>query len=128
MTVREDDSRMRRIALSLVKRDTASKQSLKRRRRICGYENEYLERLPFNSDSVLAPRPPSLRRPWLLHQRAESAPIVGATKMKHLEEAIAAVDIELSAEEMRRLEEPYVVHPVLMPGAAQAQKAEAGKR
>jgi aryl-alcohol dehydrogenase (NADP+) len=65
---------------------------------------------------------------WLLHQPAVSAPIVGATKMKHLEEAIAAVDIELSAEEMRRLEEPYVVHPVLMPGAAQAQKAEAGKR
>jgi aryl-alcohol dehydrogenase-like predicted oxidoreductase len=48
--------------------------------------------------------------------------------MKHLEEAIAAVDIELSAEEMRRLEEPYVVHPVLMPGAAHAQTAEAGKR
>jgi aryl-alcohol dehydrogenase (NADP+) len=65
---------------------------------------------------------------WLLHQPAVSAPIVGATKMKHLEEAIAAVDIELSAEEMRRLEEPYVVHPVLMPGAAHAQTAEAGKR
>lgn len=71
MTFREDDSRMRRgysaenfammrrIALSLVKRDTTSKRSLKRRRRICGYDNEYLERLLFNSDSVLAPRPPS---------------------------------------------------------------------
>ena len=71
MTFREDDSRMRtgysaenfammrRIALSLVKRDTTSKRSLKRRRKICGYDNEYLERLLFNSDSALARRPPS---------------------------------------------------------------------
>lgn len=71
MTFREDDSRMRRgysaenfammrrIALSVVKRDTDSKRSLKRRRKICGYDDEYLERLLFNSDSVLAPRPPS---------------------------------------------------------------------
>jgi aryl-alcohol dehydrogenase (NADP+) len=65
---------------------------------------------------------------WLMHQPAVSAPIVGATKMKHLEEAIAAVEVELSADDIRRLEEPYVTHPVLMPGAAQAQKAEAGKK
>ncbi len=59
MTFHEDDSRMRRIALSLVKRDTASRRSLKGRRRICDYDNEYLERLLLNSDSVLAPRPRS---------------------------------------------------------------------
>jgi aryl-alcohol dehydrogenase (NADP+) len=58
---------------------------------------------------------------WLMHNPAVSAPIVGATKMKHLEEAIAAVDVELSDEDIARLEEPYVTHPVLMPGAAQAQ-------
>jgi len=69
MTFREDDSRMRtgysaenfammrRIALSLVKRDTQSKRSLKRRRKICGYDNTYLERLLFNSDSEIARRP-----------------------------------------------------------------------
>jgi len=69
MTFREDDSRMRtgysaenfammrRIALSLVKRDAQSKRSLKRRRKICGYDNTYLERLLFNSDTEIARRP-----------------------------------------------------------------------
>jgi 1-deoxyxylulose-5-phosphate synthase len=61
---------------------------------------------------------------WLMHHPAVSAPIVGATKMKHLEEAIASVEVELSEEDISRLEAPYVTHPVLMPGAAQAQKAE----
>lgn len=65
---------------------------------------------------------------WLMHNPAVSAPIVGATKMKHLEEAIAAADVELSDEDIARLEEPYVTHPVLMPGAAQAQKAQAQGR
>jgi len=50
---------IRRVAWSLVKRDSSSKRSLKRRRKICGYDNDYLERLLFNADSVLAPRPPS---------------------------------------------------------------------
>jgi hypothetical protein len=50
---------IRRIESSLIKPDTASKRSLERRRKICGYDNEYLDRLLFNSDSVLAPRPPS---------------------------------------------------------------------
>ncbi|MFP4068422.1 MAG: aldo/keto reductase [Spirochaetaceae bacterium] len=61
---------------------------------------------------------------WLMHHPAVSAPIVGATKMRHFEEAIAAVDVKLTGEEITRLEAPYVTHPVLMPGAAQAQKAE----
>ncbi len=65
---------------------------------------------------------------WLMHNPAVSAPIVGATKMKHLEEAIAAVDVELSDEDIARLEEPYVTHPVLMPGTAQAQKAQSRGR
>lgn len=66
---------------------------------------------------------------WVMHQPAVSAPIVGATKMKHLDEAIATVDVKLSDEEMARLEEPYVTHPVLMPGAPDAQKrSRAGGR
>lgn len=65
---------------------------------------------------------------WLMHNPAVSAPIIGATKMKHLEEAIAAVDVELSDEDIARLEEPYVTHPVLMPGTAQAQKAQSRGR
>ncbi len=50
---------------------------------------------------------------WLLHRPGVTAPIVGATKLEHLEEAVAAVGVELGAEEMARLEEPYVPHPVL---------------
>ncbi len=49
---------------------------------------------------------------WLLSKRAVTSPIVGATKPHHLEDAIAAVDIEFSAEEVAQLEEPYVPHAV----------------
>ena len=49
---------------------------------------------------------------WLLHKPAVSAPIVGATKLEHLEDALAAERLSLSAEEIGRLEEPYVPHAV----------------
>lgn len=49
---------------------------------------------------------------WLLARPAVTAPIIGARRMEHLEEAVAALDIELSAEEIARLEEPYLPHPV----------------
>ncbi|HUA43034.1 MAG TPA: aldo/keto reductase [Streptosporangiaceae bacterium] len=50
---------------------------------------------------------------WLLHRPGVTAPIVGATKPGHLADALAAQSLSLSAEEMQRLEEPYVPHPVL---------------
>jgi aryl-alcohol dehydrogenase-like predicted oxidoreductase len=50
---------------------------------------------------------------WLLAQPAVTAPIVGATKLPHLESAIAAVDLELDDEHLRRLSEPYRARPVL---------------
>ena len=50
---------------------------------------------------------------WLLHKPGVTAPIVGATKLKHLEDALAAEQLSLSDEEIERLEEPYVPHPVL---------------
>jgi aryl-alcohol dehydrogenase-like predicted oxidoreductase len=50
---------------------------------------------------------------WMLHQEAISAPIVGATKPGHIEDAVAAVDVGLSDEEIAALEAPYVPHPVL---------------
>ena len=49
---------------------------------------------------------------WLLHKPAVTAPIVGATRLEHLEDALAAEQLELSDEEVTRLEEPYVPHPV----------------
>ncbi|HXB48828.1 MAG TPA: aldo/keto reductase [Streptosporangiaceae bacterium] len=50
---------------------------------------------------------------WLLHRPGVTAPIVGATKQSHLEDALAAEDLVLTEDEVRRLEEPYVPHPVL---------------
>jgi len=50
---------------------------------------------------------------WLLRRPGVTAPIVGATKLGHLEDALAAEELVLSDDEMTRLEEPYVPHPVL---------------
>jgi 1-deoxyxylulose-5-phosphate synthase len=47
---------------------------------------------------------------WLLHKPGVTAPIVGATKLEHLEDALAAEQLELSGDELARLEEPYVPH------------------
>ena len=48
-----------------------------------------------------------------MHKPGVTAPIVGATKLEHLEDAIEAANLSLSPEEIERLEEPYVPHPVL---------------
>lgn len=50
---------------------------------------------------------------WLLSKPYVTAPIVGASKLSHLEDAIAAVDIKLTEDEIAALEEPYRPHPVL---------------
>jgi aryl-alcohol dehydrogenase-like predicted oxidoreductase len=50
---------------------------------------------------------------WLLHKPGVTAPIIGATKLAHLEDALAASSLALSADEIGRLEEPYRPHPVL---------------
>ena len=49
---------------------------------------------------------------WLLHQPAVTAPIVGATKLKHLEDAVKAAELSLSESEIAGLEQPYRPHPV----------------
>lgn len=50
---------------------------------------------------------------WLLAKPGITAPIVGATKQRHLEDAVAAVQVKISPEEVATLEEPYIPHPVL---------------
>ncbi len=50
---------------------------------------------------------------WVLNKSYVHSPIIGATKMDHLDQAIAAIDIKLSDDELKRLEEPYKPHPVL---------------
>jgi len=50
---------------------------------------------------------------WLLSKPEITAPIVGATQPHHLEDAVAAVSLKLTPEEVSALEEPYAPHPVL---------------
>jgi aryl-alcohol dehydrogenase (NADP+) len=49
---------------------------------------------------------------WLIHKGVTS-PIVGPTKVEHVEEAVAAIDVKLSDEDIARLEEPYKPHRVI---------------
>ena len=56
--------------------------------------------------------PAQIALAWLLHQPSVAAPIVGASKMQHLDDAVAALSVALSDEERRFLEEPYRPHSV----------------
>jgi aryl-alcohol dehydrogenase-like predicted oxidoreductase len=57
--------------------------------------------------------PARLALAWLMHKPGVTAPIVGATKLEHLEDALAAAEIGLSDDQLARLEETYVPHPVI---------------
>jgi 1-deoxyxylulose-5-phosphate synthase len=57
--------------------------------------------------------PAQIALAWLLRQSAVTAPIVGATKLDHLEQALAALDVTLDDDEAASLEELYQPHPVL---------------
>jgi aryl-alcohol dehydrogenase-like predicted oxidoreductase len=56
---------------------------------------------------------PQVALAWLLQKEPVTAPIVGTTEISHIEDAVAALSIHLTSEEMAFLEEPYVPHPVL---------------
>ena len=49
---------------------------------------------------------------WMLSKPVVTSPIIGATKPQHLDDALAALSVKLTGEEIPRLEEPYVPHPV----------------
>jgi len=57
--------------------------------------------------------PAQIALAWLLHNPAVTAPIVGATKIEQLDQAVEALSITLSPDEIQRLEEVYVPHRVL---------------
>ncbi len=76
---------------------------------------------PSDSDVVAANRavaaargisPAKIALAWLLGRPGVTAPIIGATKPEHLETAIEALDVELTAAELAALEAPYLPHPV----------------
>lgn len=58
-------------------------------------------------------KPAQVALAWILNKPGVDAPIIGATKMYQLEDALAAIEIKLSDEEMKYLQEPYVPHPIL---------------
>jgi aryl-alcohol dehydrogenase (NADP+) len=49
---------------------------------------------------------------WVLHQPGITAPIIGANKVSHLEDAVAALDIKLEADELKALAAPYLPHSI----------------
>ncbi|MFC6732875.1 MULTISPECIES: aldo/keto reductase [unclassified Haladaptatus] len=72
--------------------------------------NERVEELAAEKDVTMA----QISLSWLLHKDWVDAPIVGTTSVEHLEQAVEALDISLSASEMEYLEEPY--QPVRVSG------------
>lgn len=77
-------------------------------------DNEIIKRVNELAENYqLAPATISLA--WLLNKPEVAAPIVGATKTKYLDDAVAALDIKLTQEEIMYLEEPYVPHQVMGP-------------
>lgn len=91
-----------------------------------GRNDDFAERLYAHQDSdIIISRvcelaeargvaPASIALAWLLSKPAVTAPIVGATRKEHLEDAVKAVSITLSEEEVGQLEEPY--HPQVVAG------------
>jgi aryl-alcohol dehydrogenase-like predicted oxidoreductase len=61
----------------------------------------------------LGATPAQVALAWLLGRSGVTAPIIGATRLGHITDALAASQLTLTEEETRRLEEPYVPHPVL---------------
>jgi aryl-alcohol dehydrogenase-like predicted oxidoreductase len=49
---------------------------------------------------------------WLAQKSVVTAPIIGASKLLHLDDAVAALELKLTSEEIAQLEAPYVSHPV----------------
>lgn len=56
--------------------------------------------------------PSQIALAWLLH-KGVTAPIIGATRIEHIEEAVESTQLQLSSDDMKRLEEPYKPHPIL---------------
>ena len=50
---------------------------------------------------------------WLLQKKPVTAPIIGATKITHLEDAVSALSVKVTQEEVAYLEEPYMPHPIV---------------
>jgi len=77
-----------------------------------GPDRKVVERLTEVAKKRGAPRA-QVALAWLLQKEPITAPIVGTTKISHIDDAVAAFSIKLTPEENALLEEPYVPHPVI---------------
>ncbi len=75
-------------------------------------DRKVVDRLGEVSEGLGAPRA-QVALAWLLSKTGVTAPIVGATKPHHLQDAVAALALRLTAEQIASLEKPYTPHPVL---------------
>ncbi|HKT21656.1 MAG TPA: aldo/keto reductase, partial [Nitrososphaerales archaeon] len=100
------------------KRDAAQtshrfrKDSLLRQRFFRPEDFDVLERLEEVSGEVGA-RPAQAALAWLFSKNDVRVPIVGPTTVSQLDELVESVDIRLTSDQVKRLEEPYRPHPVL---------------
>ena len=56
--------------------------------------------------------PSQISLAWLFHKNVTS-PIIGATKVKHVDDSVASLDIQLSTDDLARLEEPYIAQDII---------------
>lgn len=57
-------------------------------------------------------KPAQVALAWLLH-KGVTAPIIGATKVEHVEDAVGAIEVKLTTDDLKRLEEKYRLHPIM---------------
>jgi aryl-alcohol dehydrogenase-like predicted oxidoreductase len=112
-------SPLARGLLAGTRRSLADKESTRR-----AESDEYTRKLydqPSDQDVIDAVRrvaqgrgvsPAQIALAWLLAKPAVAAPIIGATKLPHLDDALAALELELTTDEIAQLEAPYRPHPV----------------
>jgi aryl-alcohol dehydrogenase (NADP+) len=84
--------------------------------RLYGATTEADDRVVTRLQKLAAARsvpPARIALAWMLHKPGITAPIIGASKPHHLEDAVAALSIKLTGEEIKVLEEHYVPHPVV---------------
>jgi aryl-alcohol dehydrogenase-like predicted oxidoreductase len=75
-------------------------------------DNQVVQRVAEIAEKRAAPRT-HIALAWLLQKEPVTAPIIGATKIAHLEEAVGALSVKLTPEEVTYLEEPYIPHRIV---------------
>src|SRR5262249_21235200 len=75
-------------------------------------DREVVERVAEVADKHGVPRV-HIALAWLLQKKPVTAPVIGATKIRHVEDAVGALSVTLTPDDVAYLEEPYVPHPIV---------------